>query len=185
MIESLCAPLLPLVRYIAFIALCIGCLSTNLLRVASSSCCRYNIIPLQLLQQRAAGAPPNRFCLLQTCPTRERGCSDGAFLQPRRQKCAYKFFLCVYFFLFNFFLIAIQRGGIRLSIKRDDETDMLATGNKIRKLSFLLADAIAQVAFALRPLFVADLFFLICRYYVFLFVEHAMTALVHRAATAW
>ncbi len=91
-----------------------------------------------------------------------------------------------HFFLFNFFLIAMQRGGIRLSIKRDDETDMLATGNKIRKLSFLLADAIAQVLFALHSTFVR------CRFIIldlplsrFTVAEHVMTALGHRAATRW
>ena len=91
-----------------------------------------------------------------------------------------------HFFLFNFFLIAMQRGGIRLSIKRDDETDMLATGNKIRKLSFLLADAIAQVSFALHSTFVR------CRFIIldlpllrFTLAEHVMTALGHRAATRW
>jgi hypothetical protein len=59
-------------------------------------------------------------------------------------------------------MIRAQAAKIRLSIKRDDETDLLATGNKIRKLSFLLADALSQVtkplqAPAPRPMLCAHL----------------------------
>ena len=98
--RSLCLCLLHFV--LCSIALHIVCISNNLFRLASSLCCRYNIIPLQLLQQLVEGVPLNRFCRLQTCPTRARGCSDGAYLQPRQQKCVYNFLLFHAFLSFQF-----------------------------------------------------------------------------------
>lgn len=37
-----------------------------------------------------------------------------------------------------------RRWGVGLSVKRDDETGLLTTGNKIRKLEFLVADAMEK-----------------------------------------
>jgi 1-aminocyclopropane-1-carboxylate deaminase/D-cysteine desulfhydrase-like pyridoxal-dependent ACC family enzyme len=36
----------------------------------------------------------------------------------------------------------LNAGGVQLWIKRDDETGLLTSGNKIRKLEFLMADAL-------------------------------------------
>lgn len=42
--------------------------------------------------------------------------------------------------------LSSQVGGLKLFIKRDDETGCLTSGNKIRKLEFVLADALSKKA---------------------------------------
>ncbi len=68
--------------------------------------------------------------------------------------------MSLHLLLSNASIISLERhqsAAINLSIKRDDETDTLAAGNKIRKLSFLLADAVAKVILRVSSSFLLHL----------------------------